>query len=77
LQERITFLGKKTAKMNAELSKVLRVAEYANVAEFFTKLLRCVRRNGSMRRLVRYAGRMNVLGQRLVSIERHSVMRKQ
>ena len=38
LQERITLLDKKVAKMNAELSKVLRDAGYANAAEFFTEL---------------------------------------
>lgn len=38
LQERITLLDKKVAKMNAELSQVLRDAGYANAAEFFTEL---------------------------------------
>lgn len=35
---RITLLDKKVAKMNAELSQVLRDAGYANAAEFFTEL---------------------------------------
>ena len=38
LQERIGLLDKKVAKMNAELSQVLRDAGYANAAEFFTEL---------------------------------------
>lgn len=38
LQERIGLLDKKVAKMNAELSQVLRDARYANAAEFFTEL---------------------------------------
>lgn len=38
LQERIVLLDKKVAKMNAELSQVLRDAGYANAAEFFTEL---------------------------------------
>ena len=38
LQERIVPLGKKGAKMTAELSQVLQNVGYANVAEFFTEL---------------------------------------
>lgn len=38
LQEKIGLLDKKVAKMNAELSQVLRDAGYANAAEFFTEL---------------------------------------
>lgn len=38
LQERIALLNKKVEKLKAELSKVLRDAGYANVAEFFTEL---------------------------------------
>lgn len=73
LQERITLLDKKVEKMKAELSQVLRDAGYANAAEFFTELLRCVRRSGSMRRLARY-GRKNVLGRRLKRRGMDSIM---
>lgn len=59
--------------MKAELSQVLRDAGYANAAEFFTELLRCVRRSGSMRRLARY-GRKNVLGRRLKRRGMDSIM---
>lgn len=38
LQERIVLLDEKVAKMNAELSQVLRDAGYDNAAEFFTEL---------------------------------------
>ena len=43
---------------------------------FLRNFLRCVRRNGSMKRLVRN-GSKSVLGHRLVLLERHFVMRKQ
>ena len=38
MQERISLLDNKVEKMKTELSKVLRDAGYANVAEFFTEL---------------------------------------
>lgn len=38
LQERSALLDKKVAKMNAELSQVLRNAGYSNAVEFFTEL---------------------------------------
>lgn len=38
LQERISLLDKKSEKMKAELSKVLRESGYVNAAEFYTEL---------------------------------------
>lgn len=38
LQERIALLDRKAEKMKEELSKILRDAGYANVAEFYTEL---------------------------------------
>lgn len=60
--------------MKAELSKVLWDAGYANAAEFFTELLRCMRRSGSMKRLVRY-GRKSVLRRRLKRRRIDSIMK--
>lgn len=76
LQERISLLDKKAEKMKSELSRVLRDADMLMLRNSLRNSLRCVRRSGSMKRLVRN-GRMNALGRRLVLLERHSVMRKQ
>ena len=51
MQERITLLDKKVEKMKAELQKCFGTPDMQMHAEFFTELLRCVRRSGSMKRL--------------------------